>query len=217
MKKQNVMYHKRLKALQIAHKPSKWEARRHYNWKKEWGPFIKYDADWDGFYLIKLIVYKLEKMRVSFDIYSPELRKNLEERLVTMDSAIALGKKILLDDYDKESIKHIMEHDLSFVLVYKKTGSKEQEEDIRDENLLAKLPVDKHRDTDFLGFEAAEAWATEHGYNKKDIYFAYSAEWDTEASAEEFKNILKKEEKAKQKDYDDFFKIIAKNIRGWWY
>ena len=226
-------FSRRLRVIQKEHTPDKWEARASYNWKKEWGPFIKYDADWDSAYLLDLIIYKLEKMYIELDIFSNEVREDLDPKLAKLKETIELGKKIQTFDYDTESHAFSSEHVTHYVLIYKHTGAETTGEGkikfqtYKNEELIHKLPRPKMsieeevdyeiRTRDWMGSETAYKWAEDNGYNRKDIHLAYSGEWDDDKNHDEWLKILKKEQKALQKDKDDFFKLISRNCSEWWW
>ena len=208
---------------------SKAEARKPYNWKKEWGPFIKYDADWDGAYLLDLIVYKLEKMYTELDIFSDEVRESLEPKLAKLKEAIELGKKIQTHDYDEESYKFSKEHTQHYILIYKHEGTRTVGEGkIKflawdKEELLYKMPkpkmtVEEEIETrNWMGSETAYKWAKEQGYDRKDIHLAYGADWDDPANHDKWLDIMQKEREALQKDRDTFFLLVSRNYSEWWW
>ncbi len=222
--KKNKEFWTRLKAIQLEHTPSKHEARHPYNWKKEWGPFIKYDADWDGAYFFDLIIYKLEKMYISLDIYSDEVRESLDKSLAILKETINLGKKIQTFDYYTESSRFADEHCYHYVYIYDNEG-KTGMEAMLGKKLLVKVPQErpdfneesKITVEDILGDSAANKWLEEHGLDKTQVHYAYGGEWDDEKNHDEWLKITKKEGKAEQKDIDTFFKMIARNYRRWWW
>ena len=216
MDKQDRLFYQRLKKIQKEHTPEKYERRKPYPWKKEWGPFVKYDGDWDGCFLLDTIIYKIEKMRLAFDIYSYEVREDLEKRLASMDQAIALGKKLQTHDYNKNSYDWNKEHCAHVILIYKKGHLISKEKPLH--KILKWHKKDNNIDLDeYFGKKEVNEWIKANGYTYKDIEVAYTGEWDSEQSSKTYKSMLREEEKKRQKDYDDFFKIIAKNIQGWWY
>lgn len=73
--------------------------RKNKHWKKDWMPFIKYDKNDSGDYLIELIVYKLHMM---YDYYLEDknVRKILPEsaiqrRIDTLEKACNLGDELM--------------------------------------------------------------------------------------------------------------------------
>ncbi len=230
MIKEDKKFYKELKKVQLAHKPEKWEARQRYNWKKEWGPFIKYDADWDGSYLLELIVYKLEKMYLGLDIYSDEVREDLNKKLKILKETIDLGKKVLSYDYEADYHAWGFKHCAHIIYIYKKTTN--QSDDKINASAIKAKPIHKivrwqkedlddkdpsDRLKDYLGTKAVVEWAKENGYNPEDLTTAYGGEWDDKANYKIWKQKVKAAAKAEQKDIDDFFKLIARNYRGWWW
>lgn len=211
-------YDHRLSLVQQAHKPSKWEARKAYNWKKEWGPFIKYDADWDGEYLIELIIYKLEKMYIGLDVYSLEVREDLNKRLAQIQEAIDLGKKILTYEYDKEYSEFSRQHCAHVILIYR------NHHDLKEEPLHRIVKKDRQLDfnkddplDDYFGTSDVKKWCEENNYDRKDVCTAYTGQWDDPANQKIWVKMIKEANKAEQKDAEKFFKIIAKNYKGWWW
>ena len=220
MDKKDVLFNHRLKAIQLAHKPNKWEARNPYNWKKEWGPFLKYDADWDGAYLLDLIIYKLEKMYIALDIYSDEVRDSLNPKLKVLKDTIELGKKLQTYDYDTDYHAWGLKHCAHVIYIYKKGEFIKgqpihkivqwHKDDVDDEDPFDRLE-------DYFGTKAVAEWAKENGYDRKDLTTAYGGEWDDKANYKIWKQKVKAAAKAEQKDIDEFFKLIARNYRGWWW
>ena len=218
------LFYSRLAEIQKAHKPDKHEARNSYNWKKEWGPFIKYDADWDGAYFLDLVIYKLEKMYAELDIFSDEIRETLDPKLVKLKEAIDLGKKIQTYDYYKESHDFSHEHTTHYVLIYKHKNTevvgkgKLKIQLYKDEELLYKMPRPKMKNLDEeVEYEIKTKDWMGFGYDKKDIHLASSGEWDDPKNHDEWLKIMDEESKTEQKDIDDFFQLIARNYREWWW
>lgn len=225
MCKKDKIFYKKLKKIQLAHKPEKWEAIKPYNWKKEWGPIVKYNADWDGCYLLDLIIYKLEKMYLGLDIYSNEVRESLDKKLKVLKETIELGKKLQTHDYDEEYHEFGKEHCAHVILVYKKEDglkSKPIHEFVhwssQEDFNLDGTKEDFKKDMDhYLGTTEVKTWAKENGYDPKELTTAYSGKWDSDENSKIYKKLVKKCCKAKQDDTDKFFKLIAKNYRGWWW
>lgn len=220
------LFYKKLKDIQKAHKPDKWEARHPYNWKKEWGPFIKYDADWDGAYFLDLVIYKLEKMYIALDIYSDEVRDSLDKNLAILKKTIDLGKKLQTHDYYVGSHEFSEEHCFHFVYIYDNEG-KTGIEALRSKKLLAKVPqkrikldeanAEEITVDDLLGDKLANKWVAENGYTKQQVHYAYGGEWDDPKNHDVWLKMVKQEGKTEQKDMDDFFKLISRNLRKWWW
>lgn len=216
MDKTDKLFYKELKRIQKEHTPPKYDRCKPYPWKKEWGPFVKYDCDWAGVYLLDMIIYKIEKMRLAMDLYSDEVREDLEKRLASMDQAIALGKKLITFDYYSGSSEWSDQHCAHAILIYlkgsiMKKGSKP---------IHKILKWHKSKDLDFdayFGEHEVAQWAKENGYERKDLEICYSGEWDSENNYKIWNSKLKEERKKEQKDYDDFFKIIARNLNSWGY
>ncbi len=218
MDKKDKEFYSRLKEIQKAHKPAKWEARNPYNWKKEWGPFVKYDADWDGAYLLDLIIYKLEKMYIALDVYSNEVRESLDPKLVKLKETIDLGKKLQTYKYDREYHDWGKIHCAHVVLVYKKGESLKG-------NPIHKFiywykPEEENEDKDYFEdyFREKEVkqWAKENGYDRKNLTIAYSGEWDDKENYKVWKKLSKKCQKEEQADIDKFFKLISRNYSQRW-
>lgn len=219
---------KRIKAIQ--------EARKYYFkddpcpfnnklWKKEWKDFIKHDADWDGMYLFDLILFKIEKMRITQAMYSIVCEEELNKILGSMDEAVTLGKKIRDHDYYEASHTFSEEHCAHVIYLYysEEKGIKA----LLSKEIIHKFvqPRKKHTDDetteemweDFSGQKMTEKWAQENGYDITKIHRAYGGEWDTKENQKTYRKMVKAEVKAYQKDVDNFFKILAKNIFSWWY
>lgn len=213
------LFNKELKRIHKEHTPDKCDKIKHYNWRKEWGPFIRYQGDWDGFYLLELIIYKLERMYADLDIFSDEVREDLNKRLLVLQETIDLGKKIQTYDYHVEEQQWRDVHCAHVINIYKK-GYFFKEEPIHK---LIKYKS-KENDTDsynplddFSGEKAVKEWAEKNGYKREDLSISYSGEWDNQENYKIWKKLIKKCNKAEQDDTDKFFKLISRNYRGWWW
>ena len=223
MDKQDRLFYKKLKEIQLAHKPEKHEAIKPYNWKKEWGPIVKYDADWDGCYLLDLIIYKLEKMYLGLDIYSNEVRRDLDKKLKILRETIDLGKKVQSYNYYSKSRKFVEEHCAHVILIYEIGKSTSKDKPLhkiikwkKDKKYLESSDPKDFIDN-YFGETEVKNWALENGYDPKTLTKAYTGQWDYDSNHDIWVDMMKSEEKEEQKDTDNFFKLIAKNYRNWWW
>lgn len=166
-----------------------------YDWKKEWGPIVKHDADWDWTYLLDLIIYKLEKMSLSLSTYSFIEENSLNKLIGSIEDIINLGRKIQLYDYEEEADKFFDDHYKQYMNTYD-----------NNHTLLNSEPIDN-----YFG------WVEEHKIRPADVSFSLTANWDIENGQEKWHNMLKDADKQQQQDINEFFKLIATNLRSWWY
>ena len=218
----------RLNQIHKDHTPEKWERRKRYNWKKSWGPYVKYQADWDGCYLLDLIIYKLERMYAELDVFSDEVRDSLDKRLTVLKETIELGKKLQTYEYDKEYYEFSKQHTTHYALIYKiDPEAKGFVDRMKSQVLIHKMPsgrvtcLEDSDDVDvddILGLKAANKWCKENGYVVyKDVEIATTSEWDSDDNYKQWKKLIKKANKEEQADTDKFFKLISRNYRGWWW
>ena len=227
-KEKRVLFEKELERINAEHTPEDWEKRNPYNWKKEWGPFIQYQADWDGSYFLELVIYKLERMYAELDIFSDEVRKDLNKKLKILKSAIDLGKKIQTFDYFAPSDAFSKEHCAQVIHIYDNDGKKGMKA-MLSKKLLAVVPQEKVSFEDcnydeenfdigeLMGNRNADQWIKDHGYTKDQVHYAYAGEWDDMKNHDIWFAMVKKDAKAEQADIDKFFKIIARHYRDWWW
>lgn len=93
-----------LKEYKKYEKPTKWRQR--------WLPFIKYDKDFDGFYFVALIVYKLHLM-LDFYSNSDNCMQVDESRLLIVESlteACELGDAIVNDSFFDDALNILSTH-----------------------------------------------------------------------------------------------------------
>ncbi len=86
--------------------------KRNPDWKKRWMPFIKYDQDFDGFFLIELINHKLHIMLDYYE-HGKYCHQVDESRLEIVDSlkeACRLGDLIIADDFNKPAYEIMEAH-----------------------------------------------------------------------------------------------------------
>lgn len=216
MNNKDKIFYEKLEKIQAEHAPDSSDTYK-CNWKKEWLPFIKYDADWDGGYLLDLIIYKLEKMHLYLQTYSFEVKSDLKKRLAKLEKTISLGKKIQTYDYEAEASEWQNKH-FTNTIIYKD----------KDDNVVytAKrkhLDLDKINNVEeilnnFFGKESFEEWSAKNNYvyTFDDLLVLHSGYWDADENYEIWKKKLKEAYKRKQDDNDKFFKLIARNYEGWW-
>lgn len=204
-KKRKKYYYHQLKKLQKEYRPAK-EYQTNPTWKKEWLPFIAKDHDWDWGYLFDLILYKLEKMQLSLCLFSIGTEEWFSRIHAELQEAIDLGHKILDTESVANSPSYIFLKDN--VTNYTVIFSKETHE------TLATLP---NKDNElFADCKEARKWREEHGYKLEDVYFGHRSLWNSKEAEQHYKEMCDNEEKQLQEDYDKFFQLIAKNLKGWW-
>lgn len=221
----DLKYTEAISEIQSRYIPEKWDRVLNHNWQKEWGPYIKYDHDWDWYYLFDLIMYKLEKMRVYLATYSHATSEWTERINNELTEVLSLGRKLKTYDYDKEYCDFRDAHTTPYVKVLKKKEVAENAafadklEALNGEELV-KLNIPREED---LGLNlygkrltTAKKWCKNHHYRLKDVTFAYGSDWDSEENYAEYLKLIEKCEKEEQDDYDKFFLLISKNMRGWW-
>ena len=111
------MIGKHLKDYKKAYKRKRWEDRKwcvkkNSDWKKQWLPFIKYDHNFDGTFLVELIVHKLHIM-LDFYEHGKYCAQCDEERLEIvkeLKEACRLGDLIIADEFNEPAYKVMMAH-----------------------------------------------------------------------------------------------------------
>ena len=111
------MIGKHLKDYKKAYKADRRENRRtcvkrNSDWKKRWLPFIKYDHDFDGFFLIELMVHKLHIMLDYYDHgkYCMQVDESRLEIVESLKEACRLGDLILADEFNKPAFEIMQAH-----------------------------------------------------------------------------------------------------------
>ena len=93
-------YKKAYKANRKANKTSC--VKKNTDWKKRWLPFIKYDHDFDGMFLIELMVHKLHILLDYYDHgkYCMQVDESRLEIVESLKEACRLGDLIIADEFD---------------------------------------------------------------------------------------------------------------------
>lgn len=96
-------------------KYKKTRVKENYDWKKRWLPFIKYDHDFDGEYLIELIVHKLHIMLDYYDHgkYCWQVEESRLEIIESLKEACRLGDLILENNFNKPAFEVMEKHFVS--------------------------------------------------------------------------------------------------------
>lgn len=89
--------------------------KKNSDWKKRWLPFIKYDHDFDGDFLIELIVHKLHIMLDYYDHgkYCWQIEESRLEIVESLKEACRLGDLILEDNFNKPAFEIMEKHFVS--------------------------------------------------------------------------------------------------------
>lgn len=211
------LFRQELKRINKEHTPDKCDRIKPTNWKREWGPFIKYDADWDWCCFLDLIIYKMERMYADLDIFSDEVRDSLDKKLKTLKEIIDLGKKIQNYDYYVEEHDFCTKHTTKYIIIYEGGDIYDKDKKVLHTVLQVKSedPQSLH---DIMGTSLADEWCKQNGYKEfENCHYAYTSKWDDESNYKEWLKLVKKCCKAEQADNDKFFKLISRNYKGWWW
>lgn len=92
--------------------PRKVRIKKNSDWRKRWMPFIKYDHDFDGFFLIELINHKLHIMLDFYDHgkYCTQVDESRLEIVESLKEACHLGDLIIADDFNEPAYEIMMAH-----------------------------------------------------------------------------------------------------------
>lgn len=86
--------------------------KKNSDWKKRWLPFIKYDYDFDGAFLIDLIVHKLHIMLDYYDHgrYCMQVDESRLEIVESLKEACRLGDLIVEDNFNAPAFEIMEKH-----------------------------------------------------------------------------------------------------------
>ena len=86
--------------------------KKNTDWKKRWLPFIKYDHDFDGEFLIEIIVHKLHIMLDFYDFgkYVWQVDESRLEIVDELREACSLGDMILADEFCNPAYEILEKH-----------------------------------------------------------------------------------------------------------
>lgn len=178
-------------------------------WKRDWKWLVQYDHDWDYRYLLEIVLFKLKRMRLWFDCFAIADRKeHVDPEIASMDAAIAIGDRLLGDQYGEEDYRFMLAH--SSVQIVINRASDHTELDV----------IDCPREQDgFVWFSArklVQKWCDEHGVDRKTVYYGTRGKWDSEENYHTWIQMGEREQEAITNDYKEFFRIIGEHIREWW-
>ena len=94
------------------HENRKWCVKKNSDWRKRWMPFIKYDHDFDGFFLIELINHKLHIMLDFYEHgrYCMQVDESRLEIVNELREACRLGDLIIADDFNEPAYEIMEKH-----------------------------------------------------------------------------------------------------------
>ena len=182
------------------------------NWKKRWKDFIKYDYDWDGVFLLEIIMHKLKLIQERYnsdkmsDFMAEESLKPIQD---SINECVELGEKILNYDYGAVSDQYLKDntnngHELFIMRDGQKTVLFQA---LDDEDLPLISSMKKC---------VEEKKCLISQYPQDQILLAYFSNWKDQACVEVWTEMLKKAHKEEEKDTKKFFTLIAKNYKLWW-
>lgn len=212
-------YWKELKGIQDSYFSSGILEKRHPNrqWKREWKRMLSQNFDWDYFYIIHILVYKIQKMRLYIEKFG--LNADPNPIYESMDKAISLGKYLLEHDrldFFAEADEFIKKHTKVVVRfnkdlpIEKGSNLMERMKAIGGGELVAEKELD---DFDFM---AIMSLRKELGIPDKGVSMSHTRFWDDEKNREKYHQILEECDKRWKDMIKEFFMTIAENLTSWW-
>lgn len=78
------------------------DMKKNKEWKDRWLPFIQYDYDFDGLYIISLIVHKLKLIKEHYQDEALVISKKDKNRIIRqVNEVLELGEGLLTQSYDE--------------------------------------------------------------------------------------------------------------------
>ena len=198
--KKRKKYKTELKGVQKEYAEQLTGTSRNKDWRKEWAPILSRDQDYDGWYLINLILYKLEKMKLHLEILGVSVPDTRAEISAQLTEAITLGKKVRDFDYSQEAHDFLREH--VSVKISTTPLNKDYTEDTEKTKTYT-VPYD----------EVADAF---DDYTEENCVSTIDYMWDTQENEQAWNDMLKKAEAQEQYDTDKFFLYISQHLKNWW-
>lgn len=208
-KRKNKEYKRALKEIRKKYCQPGYKNRR---WKKRYAPILKYDWDWDGEYILRLLLYKMELVFTHLTFEGNEDPGSKDPKMKRFAELIDLGYKCLTFDYhEEEDSEFLRDHMTDLVLVYK--------DGYKKENLVATYR--QERKGNWLVTEEDPKfndWAKEQGIDLKDKSYklGYSGEWDSEENEAKWHEMINASVEERKSDRREFFAGIADNLDGWY-
>jgi hypothetical protein len=177
-------------------------------WKKEWLPFIKHDFDYSGLYIIDLLIYKIEKMKLYMESFNETEDK--ENVIASMQDALNVGYTIREDEYENKAMEFSEDHCYYVIELINKIDNKEVF------NIKRMIPHTQNIERDNIEAEMnkeCDSWKLNHP--QINTYNMFSGEWDNQRNYTQWKLMLEDAWEDRRKDIQLFFSIIANNIDKW--
>lgn len=99
--------------------------KKNRDWRRRWGQFIKYDHDFDGFWLIELIVHKLHIMLDYYEHgrYCMQVDESRLKIVESLKEACRLGDLIMADEFEQPA-NEVMHAHMKVNLIPQDNGNK---------------------------------------------------------------------------------------------
>jgi len=159
-------------------KEYKWRQKRFKAKVKDYAEFLTEDYEFDWGPLVRLLVFKMKRLRTSI---KKGMCVNRKQTAKTMDAPIALLEKVLEDDYHATAFREFnRKHGKPKMVVGRKQ---------KDAKGRVSYPV--------------------------EFIYANGKPADEEMR-KEMRRLYRDEERLRQQDIDEAFRLIAKHLREWW-
>ena len=91
-------------------KRDRFSVKKNTDWRRRWLPFIKYDHDFDGAFIIELLTHKLHIMLDYYEHgkYCMQVDESRLEIVESLRHACELGDAIVADEFNNESLEILM-------------------------------------------------------------------------------------------------------------
>ena len=202
-------YKKELEAIKEYYRPKKYrKTSKHKDWKTDWKGYVESTYPWDGSAILELIVYRLEVLAASIRYYGHHV--NSERDVSEIEELVALGRKVVADNYAEDAQKFADEHCAHIMSIHKYDKG-------RPNHIGEKLGEIIQTDV-LYDFEESslKAWCKEHNLKKSDVRVTYNGKWDSEENYDKWLELLSNSSAAREKDKKQFFLTLAERLEDWW-
>ena len=214
-------YNADLKALQKKYKPEKIDRVINGKARKIWMPYVKWDHNWDWTFIIDILLYKIELVKLYIKHFGNTIDEERNKQIAAMEDAVELYKDFTKTDWYKEANEFHKKHVYNYIYI------SENIKNLKDYKYI--IPTAKDNlmfydiDVDILSDKKrmAEAYAFAANVPKEALYDknlirSFGSEWDCEGNEKHYKELVEQAEKNKQKALDKFFLYVSKHVREWW-
>ena len=213
-------YKEKVKKLQEEYLQEYLSEDKNKYWRTDWSPFVQHDHCWDDHYILATLMYKIELNKINLDLFSDEVEEDKQKRVEQMEECVNRFKDWMEKDFMQDTMAFSAKHCASYAVFYEKDPEKNTS---LSERALVKVKTTVGK---WLINELSEApevveYCKKNNLDPKEFVEKtptyHTGEWDCKINQWRWRLKIRRAAIQEQKELDECFLYLSRNMRGWWY